>query len=436
MDQIWVEGGKALRGEVHISGSKNATLPIMAASLLAEGPVRLENAPNLQDVRTMGAVLRILGAKVRIAGHTITIDPSGFAKAEIPYDVVRKMRASVYVLGPMLARLGQARVSLPGGCAIGPRPIDLHIKGLRALGADLQLRHGYIEGQTRRRLRGAEMWLEGPRGSSVGATCNVMMAAVLARGKTVIHGAAREPEVADLADFLNTLGARIEGAGTSTITIEGVDNLGSGSYRVSPDRIETGTFLVAGAMTRGDVRLLDCRPEHLEAVLERLAEVGADLTVEENTIRVRGGELRQPLSIRTLPYPGFPTDMQAQFMSMLSIVPGTSTITETIYPDRFIHVAELNRMGANILVQSGTATIVGVKSLSAAPVMASDLRASAALVLAGLVAKGTTRVLRVYHIDRGYEAIEKKLSALGASIQRISPSPETPSSAGGKARPS
>ena len=421
MDQIWVEGGKPLRGEVRISGAKNATLPIMTASLLAGGPVTLTNTPSLQDLSTMAAVLQILGAKVSIGDHTITLDPSGFSIAEIPYDVVRKMRASVYVLGPMLARLGQARVSLPGGCAIGPRPIDLHVKGLRELGADLQLRHGYIEADARKGLRGAEMSLEGPCGSSVGATCNVVMAAVVARGTTVIHAAAREPEVSDLADFLNSLGAKIEGAGTSRITIEGVDGLGGGNYRVAADRIEAGTYLVAGAMTGGDVRVTDCQPEHLRAELDKLTEIGAEVTVEDRAIRVRSDNLHQPISIRTLPYPGFPTDMQAQFTSMLSVVPGVSTVTETIYPDRFIHVAELNRMGAKISVQSGTATITGAKSLSAAPVMASDLRASAALVLAGLIAKGTTRVLRVYHIDRGYEAIEKRLSALGATIERVGP---------------
>jgi len=421
MDQFVVEGGKALHGEVQISGSKNAALPIMTASLLAGKPVTLTNTPNLQDIRTMASVLQILGAKVSLGNRCITIDASGFSKAEIPYDVVRKMRASVYVLGPMLARLGQARVSLPGGCAIGPRPIDLHIKGLRMLGADLQLRHGYIEADARQGLRGGEMWLEGPSGSSVGATCNVMMAAVLARGTTVIHAAALEPEVSDLASFLVTLGAKIDGIGTSTLTIEGVDRLGGGAYRVAPDRIEAGTYLVAGAMTGGDVRVADCRPDDLQCVVEKLAEVGAEISVENNAIRVRGGNLGHAIAIRTLPYPGFPTDMQAQFTSMLAVVPGVSTVTETIYPDRFIHVAELNRMGANIAPLAGMATITGVKSLSAAPVMASDLRASAALVLAGLIAKGTTRVLRVYHIDRGYEAIEKKLSALGAAVERVSP---------------
>jgi len=419
MDQLRVEGGKPLRGEVQIGGSKNATLPIMTASLLAGQPVTLTNAPNLQDIRTMAAVLQILGTKVTLGDRSITIDPSGFSKAEIPYDVVRKMRASVYVLGPMLARLGQARVSLPGGCAIGPRPIDLHIKGLRALGADLQLRHGYIEADGRQGLRGSEMWLEGPSGSSVGATCNVVMAAVLARGTTVIHAAALEPEVSELGNFLVMLGAKIDGVGTSTLTIEGVESLGGGDYHITSDRIEAGTYLVAGAMTGGDVRVTDCRPDHLRIVLEKLAEVGAEITVEDNGIRVRGGDLHQPIAIRTLPYPGFPTDMQAQFTSMLAIVPGVSMVTETIYPDRFIHVAELDRMGANIKVHAGTATITGVKSLSAAPVMASDLRASAALVLAGLIAKGTTHVLRLYHIDRGYEAIEKKLSALGAVVERV-----------------
>jgi len=420
MDQLCVEGGKALRGEVQISGSKNATLPIMTAALLAGKPVTLTNTPNLQDIRTMASVLHVLGAKVSVGDRSIRIDPTGFSKAEIPYDVVRKMRASVYVLGPMLARLRQARVSLPGGCAIGPRPIDLHIKGLRALGADLQLRHGYIEADARQGLAGGELWLEGPAGSSVGATCNVLMAAVMARGTTILHAAALEPEVSDLAHFLVTLGARIDGIGTPTLTIEGVDSLGGGTYRVASDRIEAGTYMVAGAMTGGDVRVAGCRPDHLQSVIEKLAEVGAEVTVEDNAVRVRGGNLGHAINIRTLPYPGFPTDMQAQFTSMLAVVPGVSTVVETIYPDRFIHVAEMNRMGADIAAHAGTATIRGVKSLSAAPVMASDLRASAALVLAGLIARGTTRVLRVYHIDRGYEAIEKKLAALGAVVERVS----------------
>jgi UDP-N-acetylglucosamine 1-carboxyvinyltransferase len=419
MDHLCVEGGKALRGEVQISGSKNATLPIMTAALLAGKPVTLTNTPNLQDIRTMASVLQVLGAKVSVGDRSIRIDPTGFSKAEIPYDVVRKMRASVYVLGPMLARLRQARVSLPGGCAIGPRPIDLHIKGLRALGADLQLRHGYIEADARQGLAGGELWLEGPAGSSVGATCNVLMAAVMARGTTILHAAALEPEVSDLAHFLVTLGARIDGIGTPTLTIEGVDSLGGGTYRVASDRIEAGTYMVAGAMTGGDVRVAGCRPDHLQSVIEKLAEVGAEVSVEDNAVRVRGGNLGHAINIRTLPYPGFPTDMQAQFTSMLAVVPGVSTVVETIYPDRFIHVAEMNRMGADIAAHAGTATIRGVKSLSAAPVMASDLRASAALVLAGLIARGTTRVLRVYHIDRGYEAIEKKLAALGAVVERV-----------------
>jgi UDP-N-acetylglucosamine 1-carboxyvinyltransferase len=426
MDQIVVEGGKPLRGEVRISGSKNATLPIMTAALLANKTVTLTNTPNLQDIRTMGAVLDILGAKVRVWKNKITINPSGFANNEIPYDVVRKMRASVYVLGPMLARLGKARVSLPGGCAIGPRPIDLHIKGLQALGADLQLRHGYIEAEAPNGLTGGEMWLEGPSGSSVGATCNVMMAAALAKGTTIIHAAAREPEVTDLGNFLNALGARVDGAGTGTITIEGVAGLSGGAYRVSADRIEAGTYMVAGAITGGDVTVLDCDPACCESMLEKLVEIGAKVTIDGASVRVQGGELTNPVNIRTLPYPGFPTDMQAQFTSMLAVVPGVSTVTETIYPDRFIHVAELNRMGANIAVHAATATITGVQQLLAAPVMASDLRASAALVLAGLVAKGSTQVLRVYHIDRGYESIEKKLGALGASIERVNSTTQAP----------
>jgi len=423
LDQICVVGGKRLQGEVSVSGSKNATLPIMTAALLAEKTVTLTNTPNLQDVRTMGAVLQILGAKVKMFKEKITINPAGFARNEIPYDVVRKMRASVYVLGPMLARLKHARVSLPGGCAIGPRPIDLHIKGLQALGADLHLRHGYIEADAPNGLTGGEMWLEGPSGSSVGATCNVIMAAVLAKGTTVIHAAAREPEVIGLAEFLNALGAHIDGAGSPTITVEGVDRLGGATFRVPPDRIEAGTYMLAGAITDGDVTVRECTPAHFEATTEKLVEIGAQVDVGADFVRVRGGNLGQPVNIRTLPYPGFPTDMQAQFTSLLSIIPGVSTVTETIYPDRFIHVAELNRMGASIAVHAATATITGVKNLSAAPVMASDLRASAALVLAGLVAKGETQVLRVYHIDRGYVSIEKKLSALGATIERVPAEP-------------
>jgi UDP-N-acetylglucosamine 1-carboxyvinyltransferase len=420
VDRFYITGGKPLRGTVQISGAKNATLPLMAAALLCDGPSSFTNAPDLRDVDTMAQVLAAVGASVTVDQGRVIVDPTGFDHPEAPYDMVRKMRASIYVLGPMLARLGHARVAMPGGCAIGARPIDLHLCGFEALGAEIAIEHGDIHAKAPR-LRGSDFSLSGPSGSSIGATANVLMAAVLAEGQTVLRGAALEPEIIDLIDFLTQAGAQIEGTGTSTLTIEGVDSLRGHEHRVIPDRIEAGTFLAAGALTQGDVTLEGVEPDHMGRTLELLEEAGATIEQGEGTFRVtREGPL-QPVAVRTLPYPGFPTDMQAQLMVLCSVAEGDSTLTETIYPDRFIHVSELNRMGADIQVFSATATVRGVERLSGAPVMASDLRASAALMLAGLVAEGVTEILRVYHIDRGYERIEQKLANLGAQIKRAGP---------------
>ena len=431
MDRFVIEGGRALKGRVSISGSKNATLPLMAAALLADSATVIRNVPVLRDVETMAAVLRSLGASVTFEDHVMRIDPAGFSICEAPYDIVRKMRASVYVMAPMLARLGQARVSLPGGCAIGPRPIDLHLKGFEHLGAQIVLEHGNIVA-TAQRLRGDEFPLTGASGSSVGATCNVVMAATLAEGRTVIHGAAREPEIVELLGFLGKMGARIEGRGTGTLTIDGVSSLNGIDHSVVCDRIEAGTFMTAAAVTRGDVVIEGAPVDHMEATIDKLREIGVLVDSVDGGVRVHCGSGEfHPTSIQTLPYPGFPTDMQAQFTALLATVLGQSIIKETIYVDRFIHVAELNRMGASIFAQAGTATINGVAKLSGAPVMASDLRASAALIVAGLCAEGRTVVNRIYHIDRGYEQIEKKLDRLGASVQRVSDGePEEPASAG------
>lgn len=420
MDKFVIEGGVPLRGSVWISGSKNATLPLMAAALLAETPSVLYNVPDLRDTRTMADVLRFLGAHVQFEDHVMVIDPRGFRNHEAPYDMVRKMRASVYVMGPMIAKLGRARVSMPGGCAIGPRPIDLHLKGFSALGAKIEIEHGYVVADVEK-LRGAEFSLSGAAGSSVGATCNVLMAAVLADGETVIHGAAREPEVCELISFLRKMGAQIEGAGERVLHIRGVPSLRGTNHTIVADRIEAGTFMVAAAITNGDIIIKNAPLDHMDAVVSKLHEIGARVEQVSEGTRVWGClENYSPTNIQTWTYPGFPTDMQAQFMALLSLVPGTSIIRETIYVDRFLHAAELNRMGAKIQVLNGMATIQGVPKLSGAPVMASDLRASAALVLGGLAAEGTTVVNRVYHIDRGYESIEHKLTALGAKILRVS----------------
>ncbi len=420
MDRILITGGKKLEGEVHVSGSKNAMLPIMVAALLAESPSTIRNVPGLKDIDTMAGVLRFVGAEVAQSDGVLTIDPSGFKHTEAPYDMVRKMRASIYVLGPMIGRLKRAKVSLPGGCVIGQRPIDIHVRGLRALGADVTIGDGYINAHTSR-LKGATVSMEGPSGSSVGATCNVLMMATLAQGTTVLKNAAIEPEVTDLVNFLSAMGAQISGAGSPTLTIQGVDTLHGVEYEVIADRIEAGTYMTAIAATHGEGVIHGCRYEHMEAVINKLQEIGVNVEQVSNGVSVRADGALKPVTIRTMPYPGFPTDMQAQLTALLCTVSGESIVTETIFPERFMHCAELRRMGAEIIVSNGKAIIHGHGNLAGAPVMASDLRASAALVVAGLAAQGTTEILRVYHIDRGYERIEEKLQMLGADIRRYDP---------------
>ena len=414
MDKIVVEGGRRLEGVVSISGAKNAALPILAASLLTDGTCRFTNVPDLRDIHSIIQLLRSLGARVERQGDAVIVSAASLASSEAPYDLVRKMRASILVLGPLVARLQHARVSLPGGCAIGARPINLHLKGLAMLGAEIDLQHGYVEARAER-LKGAEIYFDTV---SVTGTENLLMAAVLAEGVTVLRNAAREPEVVALAEVLNRMGAQIEGAGTAVIKIVGVDHLDAVEAPIIPDRIEAGTFMVAAALTAGDVTLTDCEGEHLGAVCDKLGQAGARIEQTPGRIRVRGRSPIKSLDIRTQTYPGFPTDMQAQFMVLMSIAQGQSIITETIFENRFIHVSELKRLGADIVVSGETAVIRGRASLSGAPVMASDLRASASLVLAGLVAEGVTEVNRVYHLDRGYECIEAKLQQLGASIWR------------------
>ena len=419
MDRLIINGGKQLEGTISVSGSKNATLPIaVAAAILADGSSVIHNVPNLKDIDSLCAVLEVLGATTKLENSTLYIEPGDRVAYEAPYDLVRKMRASIYVLGPLVARLGLAKVSFPGGCAIGPRPVDLHLKGLQQLGAEIEVDSGYIIARTNR-LVGTEMYLRGPHGSSVGATANVMMAATLAEGTTIIRGAACEPEVADLANFLNAMGADIEGAGTSTLTIHGVKQLHGTEYTVIPDRIEAGTFMVAGAITKGDVFVKDAPAQHLGATSEKLIEAGVQLDWADDGVRVSTPRELQAVDIATDTYPGFPTDMQAQMMGLLSITPGISTITEGIYLDRFMHASELNRMGADIRVEGNRAVVRGKFKLSGAPVMASDLRAGAVLVLAGMAAVGETVVSRIYHIDRGYEGIEQKLAGIGADITRV-----------------
>jgi len=414
MDKIVIEGGRALKGEVKISGAKNAALPILVSSLLTDGWNTYSNIPNLIDIQSTLLLLSNLGARIETEQDFIRIDASGLCNHEAPYDIVRKMRASILVLGPLVARLKKARVSLPGGCAIGARPINLHLKGLARLGAEIELKHGYVEASAER-LKGNEIFLDI---ATVTGTENLMMAAVLAEGTTVLRNAACEPEVVALAEVLNKMGAKIKGAGTSIITIDGVPSLQPIATTIIPDRIEAGTFMISAALTGGDVVLLDCRPDHLEAVIHKLRLAGATVTVEGPRIRVVGAGVITSVDVKTLPYPGFPTDMQAQFMVLMSVAKGFSIISETIFENRFIHVSELRRMGADIAISGNTAMITGVPMLSGAPVMATDLRASASLILAGLVAQNTTEVNRVYHLDRGYEAIETKFSQLGAAIYR------------------
>lgn len=414
MDKLIINGGTRLRGEVRVSGSKNAALPILAATLLAPGEHTLRNLPDLRDIDTTRKLLTILGGTVRGNVPVLQIDTSHVTNLEAPYDLVKTMRASVLVLGPLVARFGRARVSMPGGCAIGERPIDQHLKGLALMGAEIILENGYVEARSPR-LKGARIYLDM---ATVTGTENLMMAAALADGRTVLENAAREPEISDLAEVLNKMGAEVKGAGTEVITIEGVRELKAVDHAVIPDRIEAGTFMVGAALTEGDVLLQDYPLHHLDAVAEKLREAGA--LVEESAIgvRVRAGKELRAVNIKTLPYPGFPTDMQAQFMALLSLAKGSSIFTETIFENRYMHVSELRRLGANITTDGRTAIVSGVGRLSGAPVMATDLRASACLVLAGLVASGTTEVSRIYHLDRGYEKIERKLRSLGADIVR------------------
>ena len=415
MDKIIVEGGRPLAGKVKISGAKNAALPMLISSLLADGTSTFTNVPDLMDIKSTSLLLSHLGAQVETCEDTVRISAGDLAQFEAPYDLVRKMRASVLVLGPLVARLGKARVSLPGGCAIGARPINLHLKGLAALGASIDLKHGYVEA-TAGRLKGADIYFDVV---TVTGTENLMMAAALAEGTTVLRNAAREPEIEALADNLIKMGADIEGAGTSIITINGVAALNPVAATIMPDRIEAGTFMMAAVLTRGEVTLLNCEPDHVGALIDKLRLAGAEIDIRDKSIHVKGHRDIASVDIKTQPYPGFPTDMQAQFMVLMSVADSTSTISETIFENRFIHVSELKRMGADIQVSGNIAIVKGVPHLSAAQVMATDLRASASLILAGLVAQGKTEVNRVYHLDRGYQSIEKKFSALNATIQRV-----------------
>jgi UDP-N-acetylglucosamine 1-carboxyvinyltransferase len=417
MDSLLIKGGVPLHGEVTISGAKNAVLPIMAATLLTSEPCVIRRVPNLSDVRFMGQILNWLGADVQFDHGSVRIQAKKI-KGAGDYDLIRKMRGSICIMGPLLGRLKKAMVSLPGGCVIGARPINLHLKGFEALGAKVTIEEGYVQAAARR-LVGSAIFLGGRSGSTVLGTANVMMAAVLAEGVTVIESAACEPEVVDLANFLTAMGAKISGAGSPTITITGVSELHGAEHEVIPDRIEAATYAIAAVITNGEVALRGARPEHLHAVLDKLKDCGAkiDRTTSGLTIR-RNGRLH-PLDITTLPYSGFPTDVQAQMMALMAVVPGISIITERIFESRFMHVSELARLGADIEIEGPSAIVKGGKPLSGAPVMASDLRASAALVLAGLAARGTTQVNRVYHIDRGYENIDGKLRQLGARIERI-----------------
>lgn len=415
MDKIIVKGGRRLKGEVRVSGAKNAALPILVSALLTDGWNTFSNVPALMDIESTKNLLSTLGAQVVDEDGIVRINAGGLNSHEAPYDLVRKMRASILVLGPLLARLKKARVSLPGGCAIGARPINLHLKGLASLGAKIDLKHGYVEASASR-LVGSDIYLDFP---TVTGTENLMMAAALAEGKTLLRNAACEPEVVALADVLNQMGADIRDAGTAMMTIHGVPALSPVSASIIPDRVEAGTLMIAAALTRGVVKISGCEPNHLQAVIHKLRLAGVVIEIDGSEIRVSGPENIASLDLKTAVYPGFPTDMQAQFMVLMSVSRGLSIISETIFENRFMHVSELKRMAADITVSGNTALIKGVSTLSGAPVMASDLRASASLVLAGLVAKGTTEINRVYHLDRGYEALDQKLTGLGAAIKRV-----------------
>jgi len=415
MDKIFIEGGRPLQGSIAVSGSKNAALPILVSSLLTDGMSEYEHVPQLRDIQSTIDLLMHLGARVSRRGGRVCIDAGGLDSYEAPYDLVRKMRASILVFGPLLARLKKARVSLPGGCAIGARPINLHLKGMERLGATIELKHGYVEAHAKQ-LRGAEIYFDV---ATVGGTENLMMAACLAEGQTILRNAAREPEITALADVLNAMGADVQGAGSSVITINGVAALAPAKAQIIPDRIEAGTFMVAAALTGGDIRVENCEPEHLGASINKLRLAGAEVSVGSRSIQVSCAGHLTSVDIKTQPFPGFPTDMQAQFMVLMTLAQGQSLISETIFENRFIHVSELKRMGADITINGNAAMVRGVDRLSGALVMATDLRASASLVLAGLVADGTTEISRIYHLDRGYEAMEEKFFKLGAAIKRV-----------------
>lgn len=417
MDKLIISGGEALHGEIRISGAKNAVLPIMAATLLTSEPCVIHGVPNLSDVKFMGQILTWLGAVVSIDGDTVRVQAKNI-KGQGDYDLVRKMRGSICIMGPLLGRLKKARVSLPGGCVIGARPINLHLKGFEALGAKITIQSGYVEAEAKR-LTGGATFLGGRAGSTVLGTANIMMAATLAEGVTVIESAACEPEVVDLADFLNAMGAKIHGAGSPTVTITGVKELHGAEHRVIPDRIEAATFAIAAAMTNGQVTVKNARADHMHAVIDKLQEAGVVVERRGADMIVRRGSKLKSSDVTTLPYSGFPTDVQAQMMALMTLAPGISILTERIFESRFMHVSELTRLGADIQIEGPSAIVKGGRPLSGAPVMASDLRASAALVIAGLAAKGTTQVNRIYHLDRGYEQMDAKLRKLGARIQRV-----------------
>ena len=416
MDKLVIQGGVPLEGEIRISGAKNAALPILCASLLTEETLQVDNVPQLRDVATNLGLLAQMGVKVSMDDKMgVALTAAELPNLVAPYELVKTMRASILVLGPMVARFGEARVSLPGGCAIGSRPVNLHIKGLEAMGAEIEIEHGYIIARAKR-LKGARIFMDLV---TVTGTENLMMAAALAEGTSVLENAAREPEVVDLANCLIAMGAKIEGAGTDTIRITGVTELEPVNYRVMPDRIEAGTFMIASAITGGDISIHGMHLEHLDALTFKLQDAGVDVVNQEGVVRVKGPRRLRSVNIKTRPYPGFPTDIQAQFMALMCVADGASVITENIFENRFMHVSELMRFGADITVDGKSATVKGVKKLSGAPVMATDLRASASLIIAGLAADNTTEVSRIYHLDRGYETIERKLAALGADIQRV-----------------
>jgi UDP-N-acetylglucosamine 1-carboxyvinyltransferase len=415
MDKIIIEGGVSLRGNVRLSGAKNAALPVIASCLLTGGWHRIRNIPSLKDITTIKTMMSGIGVDFRKDNDILNINSDNMNECEAPYDLVKTMRASILLLGPLLARTGKAKISMPGGCAIGARPVNRHLKALAAMGVDMSLDHGYINAKTDR-LRGADIFFDIP---TVTGTENIMMAAVKAEGRTILRNTAKEPEITDLARMLRSMGARIQGDGTDTIVINGVEDLTPAEHDIIPDRIEAGTFMIASVMTKGEIKIFGCRPDHLSAVIEKLRSVGADIGITDNCLFVKGPEIIRSADIKTMPFPGFPTDLQAQFMTLMCIARGSSVIEETIFENRFIHVSELKRMGADITINGNQALVRGKDRLLAAPVMATDLRASASLILAGLVAQGgRTEVNRIYHLDRGYEALERKFQGLGARVWR------------------